>query len=341
LRAVLHGAVVMDALRAPAELKKAIKEIMALVQSKVITKKQGKQMTADARVTCTRLLAGGVPPAAGQPAAPADLADAEGTVDMATAPKAPAPAVKKRATWPCGELDECEVAEVYSTYEAGFIAVAKAWGEDTLLPGLGSTKAQVAPGRKHGPAGAGERDRGYVDYEFLDGNGMRYLSSHIISRMYHAVSRCITTYHVVSYHTPITYHDVSQHIMTHRNVSCRIALRICSALFTYRSTSLSLRIASYHVVSRRITHVSRIARITSYHTISRRTTHVSHRITSIGSCAPRGWRQWASRWMANSKAAPSLQGTSKARPCSTTRCVSHILASYIHHVRSACLQYHD
>ena len=69
-------------------------------------------------------------------------------------------------------MDLCDEAEHYSSYAAGFIAVAKAWGEDTLLPGLGNTKAQVAPGRKHGPAGAGDRNRGYVDYEFLDGNGV-------------------------------------------------------------------------------------------------------------------------------------------------------------------------
>ena len=204
----------MDSLRAPLELKKSLKEIQSLVKDKLITKKQGRQMAAQAQAACAKLLAGGVAPAAVAEGVPGG----EDVEEKSTQPHFNLPSKQNKNSWPCSDVDLCDEAEHYSTYAAGFIAVAKAWGEDTLLPGLGNTKAQVAPGRKHGPAGAGDRGRGYVDYEFLDGNGMRYhiitchiTSYHIISRMYHIVSRMYhivsRTYHIVSCHVHITsYH---------------------------------------------------------------------------------------------------------------------------------------
>ena len=158
----------MDSLRAPMELKKSLKEIQSLVKDKLITKKQGREMAAKAQAACARLLAGGVALAAVAQAVPGG----EDVEEESSQPPFDQPSKQHKIPWPCTDMALCDEAEHYSSYAAGFIAVAKAWGEDTLLPGLGNTKAQVAPGRKHGPAGAGDRSRGYVDYEFLDGNGL-------------------------------------------------------------------------------------------------------------------------------------------------------------------------
>ena len=78
-----------------------------------------------------------------------------------------------KVPWPCGILQACKEAESYTTFEAGRDAMEAAWNNNTLFPGQESSAA-FATSRSHNPKGSGVTKRGYLDWEFTDGSGLRY-----------------------------------------------------------------------------------------------------------------------------------------------------------------------
>ena len=83
-----------------------------------------------------------------------------------------------KVPWPCGNLQACKEAEAYTTFEAGRDAMEVAWNNNTLFHGQESSAA-FATARSHNPKGSGVTRRGYLDWEFTDGSGLRYRVIHM------------------------------------------------------------------------------------------------------------------------------------------------------------------
>ena len=115
-------------------------------------------------------------------------ADSSGTAVEVTAVEATAVEAPKaeRLPWPCSNQKDVLVAEEYPSYAQARAAVKKAFTDNTLYPELYPDVKKQTSARGKLPGGNGDPKRGYVDYEFQDGNGCRY-HVHImhISRSYH------------------------------------------------------------------------------------------------------------------------------------------------------------
>ena len=102
---------------------------------------------------------------------------------------------KQKLPWPAGPQTTTAVAYAYPTYEGGLKAVLAAFKDNSLYPGIGNhAEAAAARSKKH-PGGAGEPKRGYVDWDFGNGEGCRYAT--LISNAMHDISM-IHAIHVIS-----------------------------------------------------------------------------------------------------------------------------------------------
>ena len=93
---------------------------------------------------------------------------------------------KQKLPWPAGPQTTTAVAYAYPTYEGGLKAVLAAFKDNSLYPGIGN-HAEAAAGR--------EPKRGYVDWDFGNGEGCRYAT--LISNAMHDISM-IHAIHVIS-----------------------------------------------------------------------------------------------------------------------------------------------
>ena len=89
------------------------------------------------------------------------------------AEEAAQPAKKLRTGRSCADGNDVATAMTFASYAEAREAVKKAFDDGTLFPHLGDhSKAAFAPSFNR-PSGAGDPNRGYVDWEFKDGTACR------------------------------------------------------------------------------------------------------------------------------------------------------------------------